>query len=848
MKNLLYKYFFVLCVIAMPVHLFAYDFCVDGIYYRIVDGGVAVTYSGTETAPGSAYTQSDLIIPDIVTYSGAEYDVIKIDERAFYNCRNLKTIVVPNSIYNIGQGAFSGCSGLISMTIPFAGSGVGGIGQNGLLGYVFGQTADDEMQRTMQYYNNNSTMTSYLPVSLETVTITNGTKINYGSFNYCKGIKSIVLPESVETVSSKAFAGCTQLQEINLDQVRIIEANAFDDTDLINACIPNVESIGNYAFDGCKKIKNIIFSDKITNIGEGAFRDCTSLSTLTLPVSVKSIGRGAFSGCDSLNEVYVEWSTPLALNSSILDDGVTVYVPRGCRTKYRQADFWRALNIKVKSLPLSELVLFEDPMVKSICIKYWDTDEDEELSKAEAASVTSLERIFSVMGQSKITIFNELQYFTGLQSIDGSAFYNCSSLNSVVLPLCIKSVDSKAFYGTGLNGQLVIPDGVTDIGENAFYGCSNIKSIVFPSTCLFVGKAAFSNCTSLDTVLYLGTRQQWQSINILDDNDNLKDAHIVYEYGTLHQFEEFEQDKIRYVVTDLATRKLSVVEKPDKYKGTVIIPNVVSYFGVDYYVSGIADGAFENCNDIDSILYEGTRVQWQKLSIGLKNEILQAVPIRYAFESTGNTPHDNYVYIPETSIPFAGNGTLSVCLRNQVPVTGYQFELELPAGVSIVTDSDACQASVSNDRTTLSDHNIFEVSKLKNGRYLVICASTKNSVFSGTDGAVATIDVTISNSVEAGECPVKIYNQVITGPTGVLDRIDVSDFSFEIAPFELGDANGDGIVNISDAIGIANYILGTSTNVFNEQCADVNSDGIITISDFIGVCNIILYGSVTGRP
>ena len=62
-----------------------------------------------------------------------------------------------------------------------------------------------------------------------------------------------------------------------------------------------------------------------------------------------------------------------------------------------------------------------------------------------------------------------------------------------------------------------------------------------------------------------------------------------------------------------------------------------------------------------------------------------------------------------------------------------------------------------------------------------------------------------------------------------------------------GDINGDGVVDVSDYIGIANFILGSAPEGFNEKTADVNNDGNIDVSDYIGVANIILTGSVYGK-
>ena len=66
------------------------------------------------------------------------------------------------------------------------------------------------------------------------------------------------------------------------------------------------------------------------------------------------------------------------------------------------------------------------------------------------------------------------------------------------------------------------------------------------------------------------------------------------------------------------------------------------------------------------------------------------------------------------------------------------------------------------------------------------------------------------------------------------------------SPFLLGDINDDGVVDVSDYIGIANHIMGMTPVGFNELAADVNGDNVIDVSDYIGVANIIMTGSVYG--
>ena len=75
----------------------------------------------------------------------------------------------------------------------------------------------------------------------------------------------------------------------------------------------------------------------------------------------------------------------------------------------------------------------------------------------------------------------------------------------------------------------------------------------------------------------------------------------------------------------------------------------------------------------------------------------------------------------------------------------------------------------------------------------------------------------------------------------------ILSFDDSTAEFVKGDATGDGVVDVSDYIGIANYILGNIPEGFNEKAADVNGDGVVDVSDYIGVANLILYGNVNGK-
>ena len=141
------------------------------------------------------------------------------------------------------------------------------------------------------------------------------------------------------------------------------------------------------------------------------------------------------------------------------------------------------------------VISFQDNNVKSVCIANWDADGDGELSRDEAAAVTSLGEVFSE--NAEVVSFKELQFFTGLETIDDYAFYFCTSLKEVVLPEGIKTIGESAFDGCAALGDVVLPAGVTTIDQWAFNGCMGFKSLSVPASVESIGSYAFGDCEAL---------------------------------------------------------------------------------------------------------------------------------------------------------------------------------------------------------------------------------------------------------------------------------------------------------------------------------------------------------------
>lgn len=121
-------------------------------------------------------------------------------------------------------------------------------------------------------------------------------------------------------------------------------------------------------------------------------------------------------------------------------------------------------------------IQFADTEVKRLCVENWDTNHDGEISLNEAAAVTGLGDVFK--GNTLIASFDELKYFTGLTSIDASAFRQCTLLTSVTIPEGVTTFGSFSFTDCSSLTSVIIPESVTGISSSAFRGCSALTSVI----------------------------------------------------------------------------------------------------------------------------------------------------------------------------------------------------------------------------------------------------------------------------------------------------------------------------------------------------------------------------------
>ena len=187
-------------------------------------------------------------------------------------------------------------------------------------------------------------------VSLNVITIPNSTtEIGSAAFLGCDALTTVILPKSLESIKSNLFNGCSSLTSVNLpESTTYIGESAFKDcTSLVSVAIPSkVRIVENEAFSGCSALANIELNDKLTTIQYGTFNECKSLKSFTIPGKVQQMETyfyerftddydlPPFGFCDNLTEMIILYSdVPFKLGYGKKNDyGNIVFFPLSSET------------------------------------------------------------------------------------------------------------------------------------------------------------------------------------------------------------------------------------------------------------------------------------------------------------------------------------------------------------------------------------------------------------------------------------------------------------------------------------------------------------------------------------
>ena len=523
-----------------------------------------------------------------------------LPDYAFMNCIAIAQVTIPGDIVTLGRTVFSGNKALTTVTFGLTANG--DVSQLKEIGAdVFNNCSKLNLLRLEKTVKDAEGNPTYENDKLPALTALgeSGAYIS-GPFTKCVALTKIVIPDEVTKIGKTAFEGCTKLTSVTLPKnLTLIRESAFMDCTLLasvkfsdetpDASVTLEESAfksckaltsfdftkvgafagdeifrscvkltsvnihegiaageSNYLFDGCTKLKTVVFNPASGSVGDYAFQKCSALTSVTIGENVSAIGSdafkglallttvdmrsnvltvidyNAFSGCKKLKSIALpatltEIKGKAFYNTIALEsvDFSTVTNPAGLSVGYDAFGGSGIKSVNFGSIPtkvgygafnactrltrvtIPANVIFttssrEEPgerMFKG-CTALTEVKYD-----SEAAVPKNM--FYGCTNLATVTLNDKVT------EIGEGAFQNCAALANFALPVGVNEIKKNTFNGCAKLGAITL-DGITSLGEGAFKGCAALKSVTLPATLTDIGANAFDGCLTLASITING--------------------------------------------------------------------------------------------------------------------------------------------------------------------------------------------------------------------------------------------------------------------------------------------------------------------------------------------------------
>lgn len=366
------------------------------------------------------------------------------------------------------------------------------------------------------------------------------TSISDSAFLYCHGLLSVTLPSNLESIGDYAFHDCESLVDIELPD--------------------SLVSIGDYAFWDCQSLTEIHLGSSLIEIGEGAFSLCKSITTLTVPGNLKVVEAYAFSNLNQVKEIIIcdgverieEWAfsycsavTRLVLPDSIRYVGaMAFYYSTFISVEIGEGDVVFDDNAFSNCYSLTTLVIgagkktfsptafaesqafsfiydygdiaitFDNPITENVKVIIRDSSPIYKNDGYEY-TYTSDNLLFRYDGEKhQLVAYGGIEDTVTLpETFGGEAYeiYRMTGVYHAILPSNITVIPANAFYDSFCLKAVTIPESVVEIGHYAFYN-TGLLEITLPDSVEVIGEYSFSNCNRVKSITLSS------SLKIISDN------------------------------------------------------------------------------------------------------------------------------------------------------------------------------------------------------------------------------------------------------------------------------------------------------------------------------------------
>ena len=449
------------------------------------------------------------ISSDAFSYCGLEEIDLSatktIEASVFSGCKSLTKVTGIKQIKSLPASTFSSCNSLSSIDL----STIESLGT-----YCLSGTA------------------------LECVELTNLKSWDYGVFEDCKKLKSVIFPVTIDNIPARAFLNCKNLSAIDLSHCSIIGGGAFYNcTSLTDLKLLNVkqtewttyydnesyQSLKVGSFMNCNNLTSVDLGS-IQKLGGRAFYGCTSLKKITLPSTITNLGWECFDGATIVTSMA---TVPPVIDksedetSSIpMGEFVLVNVPEASLDSYKSANYWKDMAKRIFSIGTKfdyDVTTEAQPSTSDLLDKVGKKNSNSVVSLKVKGSINSydimvirnkMDNLHYLDLSDANVVENSYEYYTGCSTkndtIGRNAFRDLSKLVTISLPNSVKAIESGALYNCTKLKSIVLPEKLQSIeyGDwdgGAFANCNSLTDVKFKA-CNFIGSYAFSNCYALNHV------------------------------------------------------------------------------------------------------------------------------------------------------------------------------------------------------------------------------------------------------------------------------------------------------------------------------------------------------------
>ncbi|WP_207646966.1 leucine-rich repeat protein, partial [Ruminococcus albus] len=475
-----------------------------------------------------------------------------LGDQVFYNCKNLKQVVVSDQLTNVGKSAFAGC--WVLTLYPRS---------------DLNKTKNKIVLPQTWKLISGSTFSNCEGVTQVDITYVEG--IGESAFNSCNSLESINIPDKVTTLYDNTFCDCTELKDVVVSRNLTVLGKSATTTDPKGCVFKGCTSLETLTPSNATKIPYTIqFPASLGGVQKSCFEDCPSFKYINFAENshFSVLGESAFSKC-----------TGLLGSNEVGNSNNTILMPAGVTDIFKNA-FYGCTSLKNIEFLGNVSTIGVSAFQKCTSLEEITmNDTIEQVRDSAFADCTALKHMPHTKESETATAFSHIN------TISASTFKNCTSLEDAYIPKNVSAIKNDAFYGCKAMTKVLWEEGsaLANIGSSAFSGAEklavftskdNTTDTVFPHSLTKIDANAFTK-TALTKIIF----------HTPDNGDKLILGKAAFSENVALDTADFSNSNIQEIPASCFSK--------DTYLKTVIIP--------EKSLTSIGDSAFYYCNYLHTL-------------------------------------------------------------------------------------------------------------------------------------------------------------------------------------------------------------------------------------------------------